>query len=313
MNKDHGGMMKRYYYKVILILIIIIGSINLLQAEKAPKVKDSQIIQQQREEINRMTEMQAQEVDMIKSILLEKRDDLKRKIGLFREDMALKYKAEFLPEEERIMYYKFQKELATSKISLAKTNQLLNAFGITDDQSIAENSVDTAELPAKPTRPTVAKTTETAPTSEPKSQVVEKQPATQQANTSFFQLTGNVTKFHENVLFGSGSIELDENAKNVLNYFIQDFANYEGDYMVQIIGHTDNLPIGGRLAKKYASNWNLSVMRSIVVAEYLIKVGNIDPRRLIVSGQGEYNPINSNSTAEERKNNRRVELMTGSK
>jgi flagellar motor protein MotB len=312
MDKGHGGNMKRKYYQFILILLILIGSSSILQAaNKAVKVKDAQIIQQQREEINRMTEMQAQEVDMIKSILLEKRDDLKRKIALFREDMQLKYDNSNLPEAERMMFYKFQKELTSSKISLTKTNQLLHAFGITDDDALTEYSIDTAELTTAAPPKAVADNTQ-APV-EPKQQKVEKQPVANSENTSVFPGSGNVTKFHENVLFASGSVELDANAKNVLNYFIQDFTNYDEDYMVQIIGHTDNQAIGGKLARKYKSNWNLSVARSIVVAEYLIKVGKIDPKRLIVSGQGEFNPISSNSTASERKLNRRVELMTGSK
>lgn len=298
--------MKRHFYRLLLVFLVILCSVNLLQAAaKAPKVKDSEIIQQQREEINRMTEMQAQEVDMIKSILLEKRDDLKRKIALFREDMQLKYNNNNLPEEERNMFYKLQKELVSSKISVTKTDQLLKAFGITDQEAVTDEAIDTAELPAMTSQPYVAETTETP-------QKMEKQTANGEG-TSYYQLHSNVTKFPEDVLFASGSVQLDENAKNVLNYFIQNFANYEEDYMVQIIGHTDSIPIKGKLAKKYPTNWNLSVARSIVVSEYLIKVGKIDPKRLIVSGQGEYNPVASNDTAEGRKLNRRVELMTGSK
>lgn len=314
--------MKRNYFKRIFIILTVLSMVSVLLAAKAPKVKDSDIIQQQREEINRMTEMQMQSVDMIKSILVEKRDDLKRKIQLFREDMELKYENEYLNEDERLMYYKFQKELASSKISLAKTNQLLNAFGITDEQQMTDNLIDSAELRPMQTRPEIVQqpvaqapksTPRNEPKEEPKPVVIEKQPVRTDTTVPSFLMAGNVTKFNENVLFASGSVELDQNAKNVLNYFIQNFAELEEDYMVQIVGHTDNLPIGGALKRKYSSNWNLSVARSIVVAEYLIKIGNIDPRRLIVSGQGEYNPAASNATAAGRKLNRRVELMTGSK
>ncbi|HNX00696.1 MAG TPA: OmpA family protein [Candidatus Cloacimonadota bacterium] len=318
--------MKRIRFKSVLLFLIIISIASLLAA-KAPKVKDSDIIQQQREEMNRMTDMQAQSVDMIKSILVERRDDLKRKIGLFREDMGLKYENEILPEEERIMYYKMQKELASSKISLAKTNQLLSAFGVNDEQPIQDNPIDTTELRSvaqQSTTPKQAAPEETVvqtPKAEPKAEVisepevvkVNKQVYTSDESVPSFIMTGNVTKFHENVLFASGSVQLDQAAKNVLNYFIQNFADLDDDYMVQIVGHTDNLPIGGNLRNKYHSNWNLSVARSIVVAEYLTKVGKIDPRRLIVSGQGEYHPVASNATEAGRKQNRRVELMTGSK
>lgn len=70
--------------------------------------------------------------------------------------------------------------------------------------------------------------------------------------------------------------------------------------MVEVAGHTDSTG-----SAEY--NQKLSERRANSVAAYLGSRG-VDPKRLIVVGDGEKDPIASNATAEGRQQNRRVEI-----
>ncbi|MCC7485953.1 MAG: flagellar motor protein MotB [Burkholderiales bacterium] len=77
-------------------------------------------------------------------------------------------------------------------------------------------------------------------------------------------------------------------------------------YEVNVIGHTDDLPIATAL---YPSNWELSLSRASQVARYLIRAGGLDPRRFVVMGRGEYEPAAANAGENARALNRRVEIV----
>jgi len=70
-------------------------------------------------------------------------------------------------------------------------------------------------------------------------------------------------------------------------------------------GHTDNLPIH---TKEFPSNWELSTARAISVIRYLEEKG-INKERLSALGYGEYRPLVSNNTPENRAINRRVGII----
>lgn len=73
-----------------------------------------------------------------------------------------------------------------------------------------------------------------------------------------------------------------------------------------IAGHTDNVPLSGG---QYGSNLGLSMARAGSVAEFLLGLKSIDPRRLSTMGFGEYRPLASNDNARGRQKNRRVEII----
>lgn len=75
---------------------------------------------------------------------------------------------------------------------------------------------------------------------------------------------------------------------------------------VRIEGHTDDTPIR---TSKYGSNWELSTARATRVVEFLIETGQVPADRLSAAGYGEYRPRASNSGAEGRARNRRVDLV----
>ena len=77
-------------------------------------------------------------------------------------------------------------------------------------------------------------------------------------------------------------------------------------YILNIIGHTDNVAIGNR---QFSSNWELSTARACVTARYLVDKMGISPTRIYATGHAEYDPIQSNQTPEGRAANRRVEII----
>ncbi|MEE8399608.1 MAG: OmpA family protein [Desulfobacterales bacterium] len=78
------------------------------------------------------------------------------------------------------------------------------------------------------------------------------------------------------------------------------------DYLVEIVGHTGTRP--GE-EKGYRSNWELSSLMAVQVAEYFIKKGLIAPERLAAYGRGSQSPIASSHTRQSRAQNRRIEII----
>ena len=116
--------------------------------------------------------------------------------------------------------------------------------------------------------------------------------------------TDKVTlRFNSSLLFNSGDAILKNDVKPHLNSISKTLPT---DFEIQIEGHTDNLPINNA---KFASNWELSVLRGVNVLRYLVENCDIDPSNLSAAGYGEQRPIADNSTEEGRVKNRRVDII----
>jgi len=126
------------------------------------------------------------------------------------------------------------------------------------------------------------------------------------------ELKGKLTvNLVESVLFDSGKAEVKPNGLVVLQKVIDILKNLK-DKAIRVEGHTDNVKIGGLLARKYPTNWELSAARAINVAKYLQQQG-IDPSLLAAVAYGEFKPVAPNDTEEGRTKNRRIELVLVSK
>lgn len=119
------------------------------------------------------------------------------------------------------------------------------------------------------------------------------------------KLTVNVV---DKILFDSGKAVLKQDGIRVLQQ-IGDILKSAADKDIQVEGHTDNIPIRGTLTEKYPTNWELSTARATTVLHFLQNQVGISGDRLSAVGYGEYRPISTNSTAEGRAENRRIQIV----
>lgn len=105
----------------------------------------------------------------------------------------------------------------------------------------------------------------------------------------------------QGVLFGTATAEVSASGKVVLRKLAARLSRIS--YRVEIIGHTDNVPIG----VLYPSNWELAAARASSVVRLLAASG-VDPARMSAVSRGEHEPIASNQTAQGRASNRRIEI-----
>ncbi|HVG04953.1 MAG TPA: DotU family type VI secretion system protein [Burkholderiaceae bacterium] len=105
-------------------------------------------------------------------------------------------------------------------------------------------------------------------------------------------------------LFGSGSANVAEQYVPLLDRIARALAAVPG--RVVVLGHTDNQPINR--AGRFPSNWDLSRERAKAVVADLASTG-LDTSRFSFEGRADSEPIATNSTAEGRARNRRVEIV----
>lgn len=111
----------------------------------------------------------------------------------------------------------------------------------------------------------------------------------------------------DRILFDSGSADVKKEGKKVLDR-VAEILKKVSDKQIRIEGHTDNVPIGPRIAKKFLTNWELSNARATNVVRYLQEKG-IDPKLLSPAGYAEYRPVESNDTEEGKAKNRRIGIV----
>ena len=112
----------------------------------------------------------------------------------------------------------------------------------------------------------------------------------------------------DKILFDSGKASVKPTGIKILRKIGAELAKIEGK-RIQIEGHTDNVPIGGRLKEIFPSNWELSASRALAVVRILQADVGIDPILLSSAGYGEYQPAASNETSEGKADNRRIEIV----
>ncbi len=105
-------------------------------------------------------------------------------------------------------------------------------------------------------------------------------------------------------LFDTGKAEIKPEILPVLAQIVEVIST--GNENIRVEGHTDNIPIHN---PQYEDNWELSIARAMSVIRTMRKQQSIDPKRLQPVGCGEYHPVASNDTEEERALNRRVEIF----
>ena len=129
------------------------------------------------------------------------------------------------------------------------------------------------------------------------------------------RIVGDRFIFESELLFDSGSANLQAEGKNNMIKIAQtlkeitDTIPSDINWIVQVEGHTDNIPINTYL---YPSNWELSTARANSVLKLLIEVG-FSPTQLAAAGYGEFHPISEGENIDDLKQNRRIELKLTSR
>ena len=107
----------------------------------------------------------------------------------------------------------------------------------------------------------------------------------------------------ERIAFNLGEANLLPDFQPTLKR-IAGFISAQEGYKVAIAGHTDDAPIN---TTRFPSNWELSAIRAVNVAKFLILHG-VDPHCVSIEGYSAYRPLHANTTAHNRYANRRVEI-----
>lgn len=104
------------------------------------------------------------------------------------------------------------------------------------------------------------------------------------------------------VLLPEGKAELDKLADALKD--LDKKIPSEIAWVLRVDGHTDVRPIN---SPQFKSNWELSAARAISVVQYLVSLG-VPPQRLVAAGFGEFQPLDTSTTEDAYKRNRRIEL-----
>ncbi len=111
------------------------------------------------------------------------------------------------------------------------------------------------------------------------------------------------------LLYSEGSVELTQKGRQALDKVAPELSKSAAQsFQIDIVGNTDNVPIGPQLAGMYPTNWELAGARAAIVVRYLQQKG-VDPSKLEAISNGMYHPVASNDSPGGRAQNRRTDLL----
>ena len=107
----------------------------------------------------------------------------------------------------------------------------------------------------------------------------------------------------ERIAFNVGEADLLPDFQPTLKR-IAGFISSRKGYNVSVAGHTDDAPIN---TPQFPSNWELSAIRAVNVARFMIASG-VKPHRVSIEGYSAYRPLQTNTSIDNKQANRRVEI-----
>lgn len=132
----------------------------------------------------------------------------------------------------------------------------------------------------------------------------------EEGDVTVFQTSeGTVVEIKEGVLFDSGMKDIKSKGQEILGRIAEEVA--KTSYSIRVEGHTDSDPVKVH-AKEYPhGNIQLSAERAVEVAAYLSGRAPhpIEESRITVAGYGPNRPRATGSTAEAKRQNRRVDIV----
>jgi chemotaxis protein MotB len=108
------------------------------------------------------------------------------------------------------------------------------------------------------------------------------------------------------LLYRSGAVELTLAGKAALDKIAAQLE--DPAYTVDVVGNTDDVPIGRELAARYPTHWELVGARAALVVRHLQAQG-VDPARMQADSAGQYHPLAPNDSPQNRAQNRRTDIL----
>lgn len=138
---------------------------------------------------------------------------------------------------------------------------------------------------------------------------LEEEVANKQVAIEQNSVTGGIkVTLQQAILFSSSSFEIDqEGADDILRRVVSGLDKKHT--MINIVGHTDNLPVAKKWRSKFSDNWDLSSRRAGEVARFLIWGAGYPKKNITVIGRADVEPAASNATEKGRAKNRRIEIL----
>ena len=109
------------------------------------------------------------------------------------------------------------------------------------------------------------------------------------------------------LLFPSGSWEVESEGKKALHQ-LASVLKQDNSLKIIIQGNTDTDKYATLTTAQVKDNWDLSVMRGAAITK-ILQLEGVLPTQMTASGRGEYSPVESNSSAEGKSKNRRVDII----
>ncbi|MDD5090712.1 MAG: OmpA family protein, partial [Candidatus Wallbacteria bacterium] len=142
---------------------------------------------------------------------------------------------------------------------------------------------------------------------------MEQELADEQLNAEIIRNKRGITiRLSDSLLFDLGNAELKPQSRKVLDRVAELLKANPRNVVIE--GHTDDVPIGPSLRKKFPTNWELSTTRATNVLRYFVEGQKMQPDRFSASGYGEFRPLSPNriggkDNPEGRNANRRVDIV----
>jgi len=109
----------------------------------------------------------------------------------------------------------------------------------------------------------------------------------------------------DSLLFNSGSASIKPGGVQAISDLVDELEGVP--YQVVVVGNTDSVPVGSKLAETFPTNWALAAARASAVVAVMAAEG-IPEQQLVAVSFGATQPVASNDTPEGRAANRRIEV-----
>lgn len=115
---------------------------------------------------------------------------------------------------------------------------------------------------------------------------------------------GIILQLRDSILFEPGKAALKSNSLEILDKINVLIATLPNSIIIE--GHTDNVPVN---FNEFESNWELSSARATKVLRYFTEAKGQNQNRFSANAYGDTKPLVPNTTAENKAQNRRVNIL----